>query len=73
MNLPEITDLQRLNLQPGDRLVVRFHGRLTAAQAHMIRERLREWSGGGFPVLVLDADASLEVVTADGHVREIAR
>lgn len=72
MNL-EISDLQRLNLQPGDRLVVRVKGRLTAAQAAVLTARLREWSGGAFPVLILDDDASLDVVTADDGRQEIVR
>ena len=69
----EVAELQRLNLQPGDRLVVRTLGRLTAAQAHEFSERIRAWSGGEFPVLVLDGDTSLEVVTADDATREITR
>ena len=64
MNL-EITDLQRLNLQPGDRLVVRVRNRLSAQEAAVIMARLREWSGGEVPVLILDDDASLDVVTAE--------
>ena len=34
---------------------------------------MREWAGDDFPVLVLDDGASLNVVTADGSVREIVR
>jgi len=61
----EISDLQRVNLQPGDRLVVRFPGRITHQQAAWVYDRLREWAGGDFPVLVLDDGASVEVVAVD--------
>jgi hypothetical protein len=69
----EITDLQRVNLQPGDRLVVRARHRLSAREAADIVARLCEWSGGQVPVLVLDDSASLDVVTADGGMQEIVR
>lgn len=71
MNLPELTDLQRLNLQPGDRLIFRFPGKLTRKQTEEIRQRLRGWAGD-FPVLVLDQGGVLDVVTADGE-QEIVR
>ncbi len=62
-DLPEITDVQRFRLEPGDRLVVRYQERLTHQQAVLVRDRLLAWAGPGFPVLVLDGGASLEIVT----------
>jgi protein-disulfide isomerase-like protein with CxxC motif len=69
----EITDLQRVDLQPGDRLAVRLKGRATDQQAAAVTAIVREWSGGDFPVLVLYDDTALEVVTASGDAREITR
>jgi hypothetical protein len=69
----EITDLQRVNLQPGDLLAVRLKGRVTAQQAAAVTAIVRGWAGGDVPVLVLDDGASLEVVAASGDVREIVR
>ena len=73
MKLPEITDLQRVNLQPGDRLVVRLRGRATAQLAETLRAIVRDWAGEGVPVLILDDSASLEVVAADDTPQEIVR
>ena len=71
MNLPEITDLRRLNLQPGDRLVLRVKGRIPADQAQELLACTRAWAGDEVPVMILDDDASLEIVSGDA--REIAR
>jgi hypothetical protein len=69
----EITDLQRVDLQPGDRLAVRLKGRVTDQRAAALTAIVREWAGGDFPVLVLDDDTAIEVVTASGDAREITR
>jgi hypothetical protein len=59
--LPEITEVQRVTLKPGDRLAVRVAGRITPQQADMIRQRvMATWPG--VPVLILDDSASLEVI-----------
>jgi len=59
--LPEITDVQRLTLKPGDRLAVRVDRRLTPETAARIREVV-EAAYPGVPVLVLEPGMSLEVV-----------
>ncbi len=62
-DLPEITEVERITLKPGDRLAVRVAGRLTPQQADMIKERVTAlWPG--VPVLILDGGTSLEVVEA---------
>ena len=58
--MPEITEVQRIALNPGDVVVARVAGRLTAKQAHMVSQQLRK----AFPsneVLVLDGSAELDV------------
>ena len=40
----EITDLQRVNLQPGDHLVVRVRGRATTQLAAFARAIVRDWA-----------------------------
>jgi hypothetical protein len=71
---PEITGIERVNLQPGDRLIVRYERFLTAQEAAAVLVRVQKWSGGAVPVLILDGGASLEVLTDSGDdVQEIAR
>jgi hypothetical protein len=61
--LPEITEVQRVTLKPGDRLAIRVAGRITPDQAAMIKERVTAaWPG--VPVIVLDDSVDLEVVEA---------
>jgi hypothetical protein len=59
--LPEITEVQRITLKPGDRLAVRSASRLTPDTARRIKEVV-EATWPGVPVLVLDDGMSLEVV-----------
>lgn len=40
MEIPEITEISRLAIQPGDRIIVRVDSRLTEAQAFDIKERI---------------------------------
>jgi len=64
MNLPEITEVQRLALRPGDRIIVRSTERLDMATADRMKDRVRAVLGlpDGFPVLVMDGGMSLEAV-----------
>ncbi len=59
--LPEITEVQRITLKPGDRLAVRVDSRLSPETAARIR-KIVEAAYPGVPVLVLDVGTSLEVV-----------
>jgi hypothetical protein len=61
VKLPEITEVERLTLKPGDRLAIRVDRRLTPETAARIKE-IAEAAYPGVPVLVLDAGMSLEVV-----------
>ncbi len=58
--LPEITEVQRLTLKPGDRIIVRVPARIDEATADRIKDRLRALLGD-VQVLVLDSGMSLEV------------
>lgn len=51
----------RLNITPGDRLVLRVPGTLHAEVIRRFSERIRDWAGGT-PVLVLEGGATLDVV-----------
>lgn len=67
--LPEITEVQRLRLEPGDKLVVRAdmsHLKMTQYDAEMIQRQVRAvlHLPDDFPVLVLPAGMSVEVVSA---------
>ena len=61
MSLPEITEVERITLKPGDRLAIRADRRLTPETAARIRE-IAEAAFPGVPLLILDAGMSLEVV-----------
>ena len=62
--LPEITDVQRLRLNPGDSLVIRLPGPVSAQQAALAIERVRAVLGldESVPVLVLPAEGGVEVL-----------
>ncbi len=65
MELPEITEVQRLQLRPGDRLIVRTDTRLDMATADRIKRYVKDVFGEDVPVLVLDKGAGLEVMAAE--------
>jgi hypothetical protein len=60
----EITDVGRLTLKPGDRLVVRTGEKLDAATAARLYEVIRGRLDlpGDVPVVILDSGMSVEVV-----------
>ena len=62
--LPEVTEVQRLELKPGDRIVVRVADRLSMRVADILRTRVSEWLPPGVEVLILDQGMTLEVVEA---------
>ena len=64
MNLPEITDVQRLAVMPGDGLIVRVPVRVDMATANRIKERVRQVFGD-VPVYVLDMGMSIEVAAGE--------
>lgn len=57
----EIQDIRRLQIKPGDRLVLRLNSHLTQEQVGIVREHLERFAPG-VPVLVLDPGMDLEVV-----------
>lgn len=61
MDLPEITDVKRLTLRPGDRLVVRTRYGPSMQEAAEIREHMDRYAPG-VPVLVLGPDEDIEVI-----------
>ena len=65
--LPEVTDVQRLTLKPGDRITVRVAQRLTAQQGGILLMQLRARLGlpDDVPIAILDDGMSLEVAGAD--------
>ncbi len=65
-DLPEITEVQRLTVKPGDRLIVRTDEKLSPETVAALRKHLHSWLGlpDDVRVLILDGGASLEVVEA---------
>ena len=61
--LPEVTEIRRWSIQPGDRLIIRCSQRLTQAQAQEIREQVRVRLGlpDDFPLMVIGDDVTIEV------------
>jgi hypothetical protein len=68
VELPEVTEIQRWKIEPGDRLILRTDRRVDQAQAEMIRERVRYWLAlpADVPVVILDGEWTAEVVS-DGR------
>lgn len=68
MTLPEITEVQRMALKPGDRLIVRVAVLINADQAghieRIIRARLQ--LPDEFPILVTDRSTDVEVAEGAG-------
>jgi hypothetical protein len=56
LKIPEITEVSRIDIRPGDRLVVRVDSDLTPEQADYIKEHLRR-------TLELPDDVRLIVLT----------
>jgi hypothetical protein len=73
--LPEVTEVQRLRLEPGDRLVVRADRELTQHQTETIPSRVRAalHLPDDFPVMVIPAGFSVEVVTPSAESGEKLR
>ena len=67
-SLPGITEVQRLTLKPGDRLVIRTDAKLSDQAAVHLLERVRVRLGlpGDVRVVILDSGMSIEVVEAGG-------
>jgi hypothetical protein len=63
--LPEVSEVKRLHLGPGDRLVVTCPAPLSAYELDRLRARLREVFGPDLPVMVLDGGKDVTVVAAE--------
>lgn len=71
----EITEIQRLKIQPGDRIIVRVGvTTLSVQEAHDVAARIRQRLGLGddTPVMVLGRDDTIEVAHADSRTLEQA-
>ena len=64
MSLPEVTEIQRWKLEPGDRLIVATDRVVSLSDVERIKERVRAALAlpADFPVLVHGTDATVEVV-----------
>ena len=67
LKIPEITEVARLEIRPGDRLIVRADTSMTPSQADYVKQRLREYLHlpDDFPIAVLDNRMDLQVVAGD--------
>lgn len=63
MDLPEITEVKRLDLRPGDRLVLRLGRTPTDTEAFEIVSRVREVVGPDVGALLLGPDEDIEVIS----------
>lgn len=61
MDLPEITEVKRLGLRPGDSLAVRLDREPSEYEAHEVAERVRAITG--VPVVVLGPSMDIEVIS----------
>jgi hypothetical protein len=55
-----LSDVQRMQLEPGDIVVVTVHRPITAATSQRIEQIVEDKTG--YPVLVVDADVKLSVM-----------
>jgi hypothetical protein len=65
----EIGDIRRVEVRPGDRLVVRLDCPVDDAEFDMLLARLREAFGPGVPILLLEPGIDITVIgrpEADG-------
>jgi len=60
----ELGEFQRVQLKPGDRLVLTCKGRVSRDMADLIKAQVNKWAPG-VPVLVLDESMRLGVVGAE--------
>jgi len=60
--LPEITEVERLTLKPGDILVIRYPGRVSPQDADRIKKVMRSRLDESIPILILDSGAAVEVI-----------
>ncbi|MDX0572174.1 hypothetical protein GOD68_18265 [Sinorhizobium medicae] len=58
----QIEDIRRIELKPGDKLVLKVSGRVSEEMAVRLRKHLEDFAPG-VPVLVLDASVSLEILS----------
>lgn len=66
MNLPEVTEVQRLTVKPGDRLILRTDAKLSAAVAAALLEQVRARLGLPDDVRVVILDCGMSVEVAEG-------
>jgi hypothetical protein len=63
--LPEITEVERLTLRPGDRLAVHVDAEIDAETAAYIQLRVQAVLGVEFPVIVLSRGFGLKVLSPE--------
>jgi hypothetical protein len=62
-SIPQVKDVTRLRLEPGDALVIRLETRPDEHDVHMIKERVRATFGrDDLPVLVTGPDVTVGMV-----------
>jgi hypothetical protein len=64
LEIRELGDFQRVQLKPGDRLVLTCKGHVSMEMADRIKAYVDKWAPG-VPVLVLDDNMRLGVVGAE--------
>ena len=64
-DLPEVGEVRRLHLGPGDHLVITYPMPISDASATRLKHRAHAVFGPDVPILVLDSGAELTVAAAD--------
>lgn len=63
--VPEVAEIRRLVVRPGDKLVLKLGHCLSDAEADDLIGRLREALGDDIRVLILEPGADLEVISPE--------
>jgi hypothetical protein len=71
MELPEITDVERLVIHPWEALLVHVAGRIGHERAHALHDAVAAVLPKGVRVLIVEEGISFEVVTAPESVLEL--
>ncbi|HET9969444.1 MAG TPA: hypothetical protein VFQ68_14510 [Streptosporangiaceae bacterium] len=66
MSLPEITEVRRLTVKPGDRLIIRTDAKLSAASAAALIGQFRSRLGLPDDVRVVILDCGMSAEVAEG-------
>jgi hypothetical protein len=71
-DLPDIEEIRRFALNPGDVLVVRYKQKLSVETIARISQQLREYLALPNKIVILDNDPEVDVITRDEKTSDAA-